>query len=299
MDEMSEVSYMPNILSPLRYPGGKSQMSNFVNNLFQINGIQNAIYVEPFAGGAGIAMDLLLKNKVSHVVINDFDRAIYAIWYSILYHTSEFIERILETPINIAEWERQKQIYQNQDEYGLLDLGFATFFLNRTNTSGIIMGGPIGGKHQLGKYKLDCRFNKVALIKKISNVSKRRYDISLYNYDAKILIKDVIKELNSKNTFIFFDPPYYRQGKNLYTNFFKHEDHKELAERIMKLHDFHWITTYDFEENILEIYKTFPSKIYTIQYSARKSRKEREYLFHNNKTLVPSFDKVIFEENPN
>ncbi|OBW51399.1 DNA methyltransferase [Bacillus safensis] len=289
---------MPNILSPLRYPGGKSQMSKFVNNLLDINSIDNTIYVEPFAGGAGIAIDLLLKNKVAHIVINDYDRAIYAIWYSILFHTSEFIERILETPINMVEWERQKLIYQNKEAYDLLDLGFATFFLNRTNTSGIITGGPIGGKQQLSQYKLDCRFNKVALIKKISNISKRRNDISLYNFDAKLFIKYVIKELNRSNTFIFFDPPYYKQGKNLYTNFFKHEDHKELAQEIMMLHDFHWITTYDLEENILDIYKSFPKKIYTLQYSARNSRKESEYLFHNNKTVVTNYDKVVFEKIP-
>ncbi|ULR35227.1 DNA adenine methylase [Bacillus velezensis] len=274
-------------------------MSNFVNNLFHTNGIQKTIYVEPFAGGAGLAIDLLLNNKVSHIIINDFDRAIYAIWYSILYHAEEFIERILETPINLDEWRKQKFVHQNHDEFSLLDLGFATFFLNRTNTSGIIMGGPIGGKHQLSKYKLDCRFNKVALIKKISNISKRRNDISLYNHDAKILIEEVIKKLDSKNTFIFFDPPYYRQGKNLYTNFFNHNDHKELADNIMSLHNFHWITTYDYEENILDIYKSFPSKIYTIQYSARKFRREKEYLFHNTKTIVESFDKVVFEENFN
>ncbi|MBW8347951.1 DNA adenine methylase [Bacillus sp. IITD106] len=287
---------MPNILSPLRYPGGKSQMSKFINNLLYKNNINNTIYVEPFAGGAGIAIDLLLKNKVSHIIINDIDKAIYSIWFSILYHTNEFIDRILETPINMLEWKKQKEIYQNQEEYSLLDLGFATFFLNRTNTSGIITGGPIGGKYQLGKYKLDCRFNKVSLIKKISNISKRKQDITLYNYDAKVLIDDVITKLDYKRTFIFFDPPYYKQGKNLYTNFFTLEDHKELGKKIISLQDFNWITTYDYEDDILDIYKTVPGKIYTIQYTARKSRKENEFLFHNRKTIVHSFDKVVFEE---
>lgn len=288
---------MPSTLSPLRYPGGKSQMAKFVKNSLVINKIEDATYIEPFAGGAGIAIELLLKNEVNNIVINDYDIAIYAMWHSILNYTSEIIQLILETPINMKEWYKQKAIYNNKDGADLLGLGFSTFFLNRTNNSGIITGGPIGGHDQSGTYKLDCRFNKSSLIKKISNISKMRHAISLYNLDAVQLIDDVIlKEMNSNHTFIFFDPPYYRQGKNLYTNFFNHDNHKLLAEKIISLNDYHWITTYDYEEEISNFYNTCPGKTYTLQYSARKTRKEKEYLFHNKKTIVESYDKVFFEE---
>lgn len=286
---------MGRILSPLRYPGGKTPMSPFVNKLIKINNIKKPIYVEPFAGGAGIAIDLLLNKKVNSIIINDYDRAIYAIWYSILYYTNEFIELILNTKINIKEWRRQREIYQNRQEVDLLQLGFAAFFLNRTNNSGIITGGPIGGIDQSGKYKIDCRFNKVDLVKKISNIAKERDHISLYNLDAKIFIKKVLKRLDFENTFIFFDPPYYKQGKNLYTNYFSHDDHKELADLITGLDEFHWITTYDFEDAIFKMYKKSKTKTYKLQYSARKVRREKEYLFHNNNTVVESFEKVIFE----
>lgn len=195
---------MPTTLSPLRYPGGKSQMTKFVDHLLQFNNIAGATYIEPFAGGAGIAIELLLKNKVTNIIINDFDIAIFAMWYSILNHTNDFIQLILETPINMREWYKKKEIYLNKDELELLELGFATFFLNRTNNSGIITGGPIGGHDQSGKYKLDCRFNKAALIKKVSDISKMRHAISVYNYDAVVLINNVIKEkMDIQNTFIF------------------------------------------------------------------------------------------------
>lgn len=287
---------MPITLSPLRYPGGKSQMSDFIYQLLLSNNISNGIYIEPFAGGAGIAMDLLLKKRVSKVVINDFDIAIYALWYSILNYTGEFIELILDTPINMREWYKQKDIYSNKDSTRLLELGFSTFFLNRTNNSGIITGGPIGGHDQSGDYKIDCRFNKPNLIKKISDISKQREDIALFNLNAVNFIEEVIKEnMDENKTFIFFDPPYYKQGKNLYTNFFNHNDHQELAKSILDLNDYHWITTYDCEDAILELYDDCPTKLYSLQYSARNSRKEKEYLFHNKKTVVESFDKVIFE----
>lgn len=289
---------MPTTLSPLRYPGGKSQMSNFIYQLLLRNNISDGYYIEPFAGGAGIAMDLLLKKRVSKVVINDFDIAIYALWYSIINYTGEFIEMILETPINIREWYKQKYIYSNRDNSTMLELGFSTFFLNRTNNSGIITGGPIGGYDQSGEYKIDCRFNKRNLIKKISDISKHKEAISLFNLNAVDFIEDVIKEkMDKSKTFIFFDPPYYKQGKNLYTNFFDHNDHQELAKSILDLCDHHWITTYDCEDEILKLYNGCPTKLYSLQYSARKSRKEKEYLFHNKKTIVESFDKVIFEDN--
>ncbi|WP_409272825.1 DNA adenine methylase [Neobacillus sp. SCS-31] len=288
---------MPTTLSPLRYPGGKSQMTKFINHLLTNNNIINATYVEPFAGGAGIAIDLLLNKRVKSIVINDFDIAIYAMWYSVINFTNEFIHLILETPINMKQWYKQRAIFIEKNSSDLLGLGFATFFLNRTNNSGIISGGPIGGHDQAGRYKLDCRFNKVALIKKISNIAKMRHAISLFNYDAVDLINKVIKgRMDINSTLIFFDPPYYKQGKNLYTNFFSHEDHKKLANEITSLDEYHWITTYDFEAEISNLYESCPEKVYTLQYSARKPRKEKEYLFHNIKTKIESYDKVIFEE---
>ncbi|WHY24466.1 DNA adenine methylase [Bacillus halotolerans] len=287
---------MPRTLSPLRYPGGKTKMAQFVLNLININDICEPIYVEPFAGGAGIAIDLLLKKQVNKVIINDFDRSIYAIWYSILNYTHDFIELIMNTPINIKEWKKQKEIYTNRHMYDLLEVGFATFFLNRTNNSGIITGGPIGKMDQTGKYKIDCRFNKTDLMKKVSNIAKQKDQIELYNLDAKELINEVLTSLEIKKTFIFFDPPYYRQGKNLYTNFFTHDDHKNLADIITSLEDYHWITTYDYEESISEMYeKNSIKKVYKLQYSARKVRKEKEYLFHNAKTKVRSYGNVLFE----
>ncbi len=123
----------------------------------------------------------------------------------------------------------------NKSEYkkikfkeNLLNLGFSTLFLNRTNRSGIIKAGVIGGKEQKGEYKLDCRFNKADIIQKIRYIAAHKNDIVLYNLDTEDLIRNVINNLEHKS-FIFFDPPYYNKGATLYTNFYKHEDHVSLA----------------------------------------------------------------------
>lgn len=285
---------MPRTLSPLRYPGGKTQLFKFVNHIIVKNNIKDPIYVEPFAGGAGLALELLLKGMVDSIVINDFDPAIYSFWVSILNYTEDFIYLIETTPITIEEWKNQKNIYNYNSLYNNpLKLGFATFFLNRTNRSGIIKGGPIN-REVNGKYPLDCRFNKKDLINKIRNISKFKDRIHLYNNDAVYFIKKVLPNFPSNRLFIFFDPPYYEQGKNLYTNFYSHDDHKELYYTIKGIKDSHWITTYDFNKNIEELYKGLPTKVYQLQYSANKKRKEKEFLFHNIKTKVESFDRVQF-----
>ena len=160
--------------SPLRYPGGKNKLNKYVNELITIKKLNNSIYVEPFCGGAAVALSLLINGHVKNIIINDFDRSIYAFWYSVLNYTNELCELIMNTEINIKEWDQQKEIQDRKNSENLLTLGFSTLFLNRTNRSGIIKAGVIGGKEQKGEYKLDCRFNKADLINKIRLISEYR-----------------------------------------------------------------------------------------------------------------------------
>lgn len=288
---------MPVTKSPLRYPGGKTQLSGFLKNLLEINQMRNVIYCEPFSGGFGAGLDLLFSNTVNSIIINDLDLGIYSIWKAILDECEEFVDLIEITPVTLSEWYRQREIYEERkkDENYSIELAFATFFLNRTNHSGIISGGPIGGFSQNSKYTLDCRYNKKGLVKKIKAINKEKNRISLYNLEANDLIQNVLLQFDSEDLFIFFDPPYYKQGKNLYTNFFDHDNHVELQQCVELLDDYKWITTYDYEENIKEIYNDYPTLEYKIQYSANRVRKEKEYLFHSPTTTVESFDKVVFQ----
>lgn len=278
--------------SPLRYPGGKTQLKGFINELIQINSIKDCTYVEPFAGGAGVAMSLLLTEKVQDVIINDIDSSIYCFWISILEHTDDFIQLLEETPVNLNEWYKQKYIQENKDKFGVLEIGFSTFFLNRTNRSGIITGGPIGGYSQQSQYKIDCRFNKENLTKKILKIASYKKRITVTNYDASIFIDKVIKLLDKDKTFIFFDPPYYEQGKKLYTNFYTHDDHVHLSKKILSLNDYYWITTYDLSKEIMEIYNLKNQKIYRLNYSANKKRKAAELLFYSERTNLPKTDYI-------
>src|SRR5699024_5226313 len=278
---------MPITQSPLRYPGGKTQLTTYVKHLLKVNGISGT-YIEPFAGGFGVGLELLYSNVVSNVVINDMDPSICAIRYAMLNQTDEFINLIQTTHENIYEWKLQQKIREKtKSNPNSIDNGFASFFLNRTNVSGIINGGPLGGKTQSGKYKLDCRFNKKALIKKIKKIASHKDRITLKNLDANKFIVQEIPKYSKKDTFIFFDPPYYTQGKNLYLSFVNKDEHKKLAQNILNLSDYKWITTYDIEEEILKLYHPYvKTYTYRLNYSANKKRKAKDYIFNNNNTKV-------------
>ncbi len=220
------------IYTPLRYPGGKSKLYEYVRELVILNNCST--YIEPYAGGAGVALRLLINRDVDRIMINDYDKSIYALWYSILNDSEKLIELIEKTDISIDEWYNQKSIQETKQlTENLLELGFSTLFLNRVNRSGIIKAGVIGGKNQTGHYKMDCRFNKSDIIERIRLIASFKHKIKLYNLDAEVFIKKSISR--TKDSLTFFDPPYYQKGPGLYTNFYSHEDHVNLSKTIKKI----------------------------------------------------------------
>lgn len=268
------------LLSPLRYPGGKNKIYNRVVRLIEKNNFGDKTYVEPFAGGFGIGIGLLSEGIVNTAVLNDFDRHIYNFWYSLFNFTDELLKKIHDTPVTIEERKRQQAIYGDPSADMLSD-GFATLFLNRVNYSGIIKGGPIGGESQSGKYKLDCRFNKTEINRRIEKVALLKERIYLYNYDASELITKHLKKIK-KDAFFNIDPPYVMKGHRLYTNFFKEEDHRNF-ERVIFNHlmDCPWIVTYDDCELIRNVYSEYHMEEYQIQHNAGGSALGKELVITN------------------
>ncbi len=281
--------------SPLRYPGGKNKLAKFIARICADNQI-NGHYIEPYAGGASVALYLLLESKVAEVTINDFDRSVYAFWHSVLKNTKGLCDLITNTKINMTNRKWAKKIQNNKKKAKLLELGFSTLFLNRTNVSGILNGGIIGGKSQAGEYKMNCRFNKDKIIEKIRHISKYKEKIHLYNLDALTLIKKVQKESLRKQTIFYFDPPYYLKGQSLYINYYKHENHEEVSQMIKTINNVHWIVSYDNTPAIKQIYSWVDEKNqkeYSISHTARTVREGKEILFFSKGLFVPkSLDPI-------
>lgn len=280
---------MYNNVSPLRYPGGKNITYPYVRKIVAENNCST--YVEPYCGGAAVAMKLLMNNDVDRIMINDIDTGIYSFWYAILNETDRFLSEIENVNISIEEWRKQKEIF-NLPTSSIFEKGFATFFLNRTNRSGIISGGPIGGYEQQSKYKLDCRFNKNILIDKIEKIAAKKSKIHLYNEDAvKFISKNVSR---TKNSFTFFDPPYFVKGPQLYRNFYSMVDHEELAKTIFKyMKNKKWILTYDVSPFIEELYSEFEHFTYSLRYSAGHEVRGLEYIFYSKLVSSNNVDNFL------
>lgn len=272
--------------TPLRYPGGKGKLTDFIKLVFEQNDLLDGHYIEPYAGGAGIALTLLLHSYASCIHLNDLNPAVHAFWRAVLDDPEALCKKILDTPVTMDEWNKQKAILSNPVGYSPLDVAFSTFFLNRTNRSGIILGGVIGGKSQDGDWKLNARFNKKDLITRIERIAMYRSRIHLYNLDAAKLITDVLPTL-PKKSLVYLDPPYYVKGKGLYQNHYLHDDHIAIAKLVKKDIKLPWIVSYDHAPEIVGMYKGCPTIEYGINYSAQERYKGAEVMFFSSKLKVP------------
>lgn len=271
--------------SPLRYPGGKSCIFPFMSKFFYENDMIGVSYAEPYAGGAGLALRLLFEEYVDHIFINDLDPAIYTFWKVILERPIEFCDWINNVEISVKNWRKYKAIqneYINADE---MELAKSTFFLNRTNISGVIKGGLIGGINQNGRFKMDARFNKQDLIDKIFLITKFADRISLSNYDGISFIQQLNKK--KEDVFIYLDPPYYQKGSDLYMNFLTANDHRKLRDNIKKL-DNQWMISYDNDDFILDLYSGYRKVVYQLSQCASNRVGDEVLIFKNDQKFETS-----------
>lgn len=277
--------------SPLRYPGGKGKLASFMEYMIDQLGHRGGTYIEPFAGGAGIAMELLLRNVISRIVINDYDKAVWSFWKAILTETDRFVEEIRTVPLTVDEWQKQHEILVTKNDKYSFELGFAAFYLNRTNRSGIIKGGVIGGQEQAKDWKMDVRFKREELVTRIQRIAVRKKDIKLYNKDVNSFIKNYVP-LYEENALIYFDPPYFRKGQQLYMNFFNYKDHVRIEQEIREHVNCDWIITYDYEPQIEEIYHNYNLRLYDLNYSVSTKRKANELMIFKNGIIIPPDEEL-------
>ncbi|GEL00588.1 DNA adenine methylase [Acidomonas methanolica] len=285
--------------TPLRYPGGKGKLAAYVKALIAANSLHDGTYVEPYCGGAGIALELLLQEYVSRIHINDVSELVHSFWWSVLNSTDELCRLVTDTPRTVETWDEQKIILMNPADHSRLAVGFAMFFLNRTNRSGILNGGIIGGRNQTGPWKIDARYNANKLVTRIEAVARMKQNITLSNLDAVNLINQGAKKW-PPNTLVYLDPPYYEKGRDLYYDFYEHDDHKAVADLVQdKLSKQHWIVSYDNVDAICEMYENRRRAIYSIGYSARSTKKGSEVMFFSDGLKAPALvGPIVATEEP-
>jgi DNA adenine methylase len=284
--------------SPLRYPGGKGKVVGFFVDLLRANRLYDIHYVEPYAGGASVALALLFGEFASRIHINDVDPAVHAFWHSVLHEPDALCQKIRDTKISVKEWDRQRSIQKHQSDHDTLEVGFSTFFMNRTNRSGIITAGIIGGRNQTGDWKIDARFNKSDLIARIERIAYEADRITLTRLDAVELIKRSRKELPT-NTLFYCDPPYFVKGQALYLNHYNEDDHASIANEMALVNQQRWVMTYDDAPQIRELYRKFRTFDFALMYSATQPKIGHEILVLSDnlhmtdKPIISSKRKVL------
>ena len=277
------------LYSPLRYPGGKARFAPFIGQLMRANGLDDGHYLEPYAGGAGVALDLLFSEIAAHVHINDFDPAVAAFWTAATEHSGQLLELLDRTPVTMDEWYRWRGVLQEPEAVSPAEAGFATLFLNRTNRSGILKGGVIGGRGQMGTYKLDARFNKQALRSRLERIAANSSRISVHCVDARLLLKEAHQFLPLK-ALVYLDPPYFVKGQELYRNFYSESDHLVLA-KLLQSNRFRrpWVVSYDDAPEIREMYVACPGFDYDLYYSAQSKYRGAELMRFRTGMVIPPF----------
>lgn len=276
--------------TPLRYPGGKQKLAPFVAEVMVGNGLRGGHYAEPYAGGAGVAIELLLNGIASHIHLNDSCSAVYSFWKSVVNETEEFCRRISRASLNVREWRKQQEILRNRDEHGVLDVGFSMFYLNRVNRSGILSGGLIGGLAQEGEWLMDARFPRMELIRRVENIARHKKHIHLRNWDAERFITTYLPRLPSESL-VYCDPPYFEKADRLYLNHYQPEDHRRIA-RIIQRIKLPWIVSYDTAPDILEYYARRRAFIYGLQYNALRAYVGTEVFFFSDRLEIGSRSAV-------
>ena len=266
--------------SPLRYPGGKGSLAGLLGWFIETNGLRECRYFEPFAGGAGAALQLLREGVVSELLLNDLDPRIYAFWQAILSQHERFVDAIMSVELNVDQWRKQKEICLQPTRHSTFDLGFATFYLNRCNRSGILLGSaPIGGYAQVGTWRMDARFNRQALAERIVRVAKQRDQIQVTNDDAlRFLTTYLPKGKRRKQIFVYLDPPYVSKGSRLYLNDYNTKDHGKLARYLRRQQSVRWVASYDDSPFIRGLYADCNISDIGLQYSLQQKKKTYELL---------------------
>ncbi len=243
------------VLSPLRYPGGKRRLAPYVAATLAENDLRPNVFVEPYAGGASVALELLHFDLVDKVVLGDQDALITSFWQTVVSDVDWLCEQVEQISLDLALWERMKVgRFRSRRSMAL-----ACLYLNRTSFNGSLhpSAGPIGGKAQVSEYAIGCRFPRERLIQRLRACAAMgdRIEVAAPQ-DAMRTLRETRDRAHrdERSVFFYLDPPFWSKSDKLYRRSFTELDHEHLADAL------HWVSdpfllSYDPAPEVVELYK--------------------------------------------
>ncbi|CAJ2777656.1 putative DNA methyltransferase [Burkholderia pseudomallei] len=280
-------------LSPLRYPGGKARLAAYISGVIEENYLNGCTFYEPFAGGASVSLELLRLGFISNAVLVERDPLVYAFWWCVFNITEDLCAAVEACPVTMETWAQlqatREVVYPADGRFTILQLGVAGLFYNRTNFSGILGAGPIGGEAQASRYKIDCRFNKEKIIRQIRSVARFAERIRIYCDDAITFMRTNAEEIATGFSFAYVDPPYYQQGPKLYRYHYTDTNHVDLAQ-FLQTQGYPWLLSYDDHPRIRELYNGNTVQPIYLDYNVKSSRTARELAISNLMIPIPVYE---------
>jgi DNA adenine methylase len=275
------------VLSPLRYPGGKRRLMPYVAAALEENRLQPDLFVEPFAGGASVALELLATARVRRIGLAERDPYVASFWHTVFFDSEWLCRQVEQVDVTLKTWQRMKSTRFRSKRAQAL----ACLFLNRTSFNGTLHdhAGPIGGQKQAGDYKLDCRFPRARLVRRIRTCAALAEGDSVAfvrEADALDVIRDARRGFGHENVFLYLDPPFWGKASRLYRFSFTVADHTRLANALRHLR-VPYLLSYDAAPEIEQLYSGNGSLQQRVEllYTATQRTAEQELVISNLQRL--------------
>lgn len=271
-------------ISPLRYPGGKARMGAALTTIWetQMSPMDIEIWSEPFAGGAGAGLHLLADNTISELWLTEKHPALAAFWRTAAHNGAELAASVRTTTPSMQLWRHAQEAVAAAEAGDTVDdteLAFAALILNRCSRSGMVNAivGPMGGKHQSGRWTLQSRWYGEGIAERIDVVHRLGDRIRVMEGDGIEQIRELDGSVGIEDEMMLFvDPPYLVQGNRLYANGMTIDDHARLASALAGS-ACHWLLTYDGDDRVLDLYPTNRVLAYQIPNTVNRARIAEEY----------------------
>jgi DNA adenine methylase len=277
------------VLSPLRYPGGKRRLVPFIAATLAANGLKPGLLAEPFAGGASVALELAATDVVERIALGDLDPNVADFWRVAFEDCDWLCGQVSSIEVNLKTWKR----FKTEEQRSARDRALACLFLNRTSFNGALHdhAGPIGGQAQTSAYDLACRFPRERLIKRLRACEQLAGagKVVFVTADDAVNVLALARTRAKRNNwslFYYLDPPFWAKSNRLYQFSFTSSDHKKLAQALRYVQE-PWLLSYDVADQIKKLYEPHHALQQTVEllYTASQRAAYEELVVTNLPTL--------------